>query len=81
MQTATVRISLKTREKLRLLTDSTGESMQSILDKAVDEISRKIFWERTNSAYATLKKDTVSWKKEQEERSILDIAIADGLKE
>jgi predicted transcriptional regulator len=81
MKTATVRISLKTREKLRILTDSTGESMQSILDKAVEEISRKIFWERTNSAYATLKKDPIAWKKEQEERSSWEATLGDGLKE
>ncbi len=51
--------------------------MKLILDKAVDEISRKIFWERTN-AYATLKKDPSAWKKEQEERSAWDVTLADG---
>jgi len=50
MQTATVRISLKAKEKLRELTINTGESMQSILDKAIEEFDRKLFWEQTNSA-------------------------------
>jgi len=81
MQTATVRISLKTREKLRSLTANTGESMQSILDKAVEELSRKMFWERTNSAFASLQKDPVAWEKELEERSAWDVTLTDGIKE
>ena len=79
MQTATVRISLKTKEKLRELTANTGESMQSILDKAIEEFDRKLFWERTNSAYAALKKNPIAWKKEQEERLAWDVTLADGL--
>jgi len=31
-------------------------SNQSIRDKDLEEFNRKMFWERTNSAYATLKK-------------------------
>ncbi|MEK7396416.1 MAG: toxin-antitoxin system protein [Candidatus Poribacteria bacterium] len=81
MQTATVRISLKTREKLRELTANTGESMQSILDKAIEELERKLFWEHTNSAYAELKKDPIAWKEEQEERLAWDATLADGLEE
>jgi len=81
MQTATVRISLKTREKLRELTTNTGESMQTILDKAIEELDRKLFWERTNSAYAKLKKNPIAWKEEQEERLAWDVTLADGLEE
>jgi hypothetical protein len=55
-------------------------SNQSIHDKALEEFSRKIFWERTNSAYTALKKDTVAWEKERKERSVLDATLADGLK-
>ena len=81
MRTTNVRISIETREKLRELTASTGESMQSIVDKAVEEIHRKHFWERTNAAFAALRNDPNAWKTEQEERSAWDVTLADGLEE
>ena len=81
MQSTTIRISIETREKLRELTASTGESMQFIVDKAVEEIHRKHFWERTNAAFAALRNDPDAWKAEQEERSSWDITLADGLEE
>ena len=41
MSSATVRISLVTREKLRALADQSGESMNAVLEQAV-EIYRRI---------------------------------------
>jgi len=81
MQSTTIRISIETREKLRELTASTGESMLFIVDRAVEEIHRKHFWERTNAAFAALRNDPDAWKAEQEERSAWDITLADGLEE
>ena len=81
MQSVTVRISSVTHKKLRALSASTGESMQSIIDRALEELRRKDFWERTNAAFAALQSDPVAWKAEQKERSSWDITLADGLKE
>ena len=55
--------------------------MQTIVDRAVEEIRRKHFWERTNAAFAALRDDPDAWKAEQEERSAWDITLADGLEE
>ena len=54
-------------------------SNQSIRDKDLERFNRKMFWERTNSAYAALKKDPIAWKKEQDERSTWDVTLADGI--
>ena len=81
MQSTTIRISIETREKLRALTARTGESMGAIVDRAVEEIRRKDFWERTNAAFAALRNDPEAWKAEQEERSAWDATLADGLEE
>jgi hypothetical protein len=52
-----------------------------IYDKAVEEVSRKIFWERTNSAFNSLQKEPVAWEKELEERSAWDVTLTDGIEE
>ena len=81
MRSATVRISLATREKLRLLTSETGESMQAILDEAVEVYRRQAFLKRANTAFAILRNDPDAWKEEQEERAAWDAALNDDLEE
>lgn len=81
MSSTSIRVSVKTWEKLRELSAVTGESMQAIVDRAVEEIRRKEFWERANAAFADLRNDPDSWKLEQEERKAWDITLTDGLKE
>jgi len=81
MRSATVRISLATREKLRSLTSETGESMQAILDEAVEAYRRQTFLKRANKAFAALRSDPDVWKEEQEERAAWDVALNDDLEE
>ncbi len=69
MQSVTIRISPETREKLRKLASQTGESVQATLEKAVEIYRRKCFLERTNAAFAALRKDAATWEAEQEERA------------
>lgn len=81
MRSATVRISPATREKLRSLTSETGESMQAILDEAVEIYRRQHFLKRANAAFAALRNNPNAWQTEQEERSAWDVTLADGLEE
>ena len=81
MQSATVRISLAMRETLRLLSAQTGESMQSILDEAIETYRRQLFLERANAAFSALREDSEAWQAEQEERAAWDATLADGLQE
>jgi hypothetical protein len=81
MPSATVRISLATRETLRLIATQTGESMQSTLDKAIEAYRRQQFLERANAAFAALRDDPEAWQVEQEERAAWDATLADGLEE
>lgn len=73
MQSVTIRISLEAREKLRALASQTGESVQATLEKAVESYRRQCFLERTNAAFAALRRDAVAWKAEQEERAAWDV--------
>jgi hypothetical protein len=73
MKPTTIRISLATREKLRSLTSETEESMQTILDEAVEAYRRQLFPKRANEAFALLRNDPISWEEEQEERTAWNI--------
>lgn len=80
MSSTTIRISHSAWNALRELAAQAGESMQAILDKAIEEYRRKCLLEEANRAFAALKKDPEAWKEELEERAIWDI-VSDGRQE
>ncbi len=79
MSGPTVRISETSRRVLRKLSEHSGESMQSLLDRAVEELRRKIFLDAVNAGYAAVRVDPAAWAEMQAERRVLDGTIADGL--
>jgi hypothetical protein len=74
----TTRITEKTRNILRVLSNETGNSMQVIIEQAIERYRRHVFLERNNQAFAALKANTEAWKEEQEERALWDNALNDG---
>jgi predicted transcriptional regulator len=81
MASETVRIKPETHAKLRELATKAGESMPDTLERAIDALYRRQFLEDVNRAFAALRNDPKAWKAEQDERAILDGAIADGLED
>ena len=79
MVSTTVRVSDATRQKLRELAASTGQSMQGIVDQAVEEYRRRRFLERVNVAFAALRGNPEAWQAEVEERRQIDGTLGDGL--
>lgn len=79
MPSLNVRISETAHQMLKQLADREGRSMQSILDKAVEEYRRKTFLEKANAAFAALRSDPQRWKEEREERELWDATSSDGL--
>ena len=77
----TARISEKTRNILRLLSNETGKSMQIIIEQAIEHYRRQIFLEQSNKAFAALKANSENWKEEQEERALWDNTLNDGQQE
>jgi len=75
----TTRISDSTHQVLRRLAERSGESMQALLDKAVEHYRRQRFLEENNRAFEALRADASAWKGEQAERELWDITVADGL--
>lgn len=77
----TTRISEPTREALRRLAEQSGESIQALLEKAVEAYRRQRFLEESNRAFEVLRASPQAWKSGQAERVAWDLTLADGLEE
>ena len=81
MPSATVRISKGTRETLRDLAAKSGESMQTIIDRAIEDFRRQFFIEQANKAYLALRENPEAWESELKERREWDATLADNQKD
>jgi predicted DNA-binding protein len=78
-QSTTVRISEQAHHRLRELAAQSGEPMQAVLDKALEQYRRQKFLEECNAAYAVLQQDPQAWADYQEELAVWDVTLTDGL--
>lgn len=76
-----VRVTDNTWKTLREIATQAGESMQVILEKAVEDYRRKILLEEANKAYLALKNDSEAWQDEKKERLEWDETLKDNLEE
>ena len=81
MNLFTVDISETAHQTLQDLSKQTGQPLNVLLDKAVEEFRRKQFLEEANRAYAQLKNDPQAWAEELEERRAWDVTLEDGLED
>ena len=68
-----------THELLRTLAAATGEPLQKVLERAVENYRREQFFAELDAAYAKLQADPVAWEEELAERAEWDATLADGL--
>lgn len=76
---SSVRINPRSWSVLKEIAESSGETMQAVLEKAVENYRRKWLLEKTNEAYAVLKKDRIAWQEELDEREAWEAALNDDL--
>jgi predicted transcriptional regulator len=76
---STIRVSRQFQSGLRKLAEQEGESMQRILEKALERYRRERKMRLFNEAYASLRCDPKAWQEELREREIWDAALLDGL--
>lgn len=74
-----VRITPKSWKTLKEMAEETGETMQAVLERAVESYRRQRLLEKANEAYAALKADPAKWGEEVAEREDWDAALGDGL--
>jgi predicted DNA-binding protein len=79
MATTTVRVSEHTHDLLRKLAEATGEPLQRVLERAVENYRREQFYAEFNAAFERLRADPAAWEDELAERALWESTLADGL--
>ena len=76
-----MRISPGAHKLLGELAEKSGESMQAVLDKALEAYRRTCFLEGLAAEFAALRADPAAWAEELAERAIWDRAMMDDLED
>lgn len=79
MDNLMVRVSCDTHGRLRDLAEASGDSMTSIVDRAVRRYQRQQFWAEYDAVYAAIVADPVASAAIAVEDALWDTASADGL--
>ena len=61
------------------LANSSGNTIQEILDKAIENYRRQLFLTQANESFLTLRNNETLWQEEIAEREVWDQALADGI--
>lgn len=75
----TIRISDETKARIDQLTGLTGLQIQTLVDRALAEFERALFFGETNRRFAELRGDTAAWQALTAERDELSGTLADGI--
>jgi predicted transcriptional regulator len=79
MGNPTVRLSPQSYLTLKELAANSGETLQVILDRAVEEERKRRFFELANLSYARLQEDAQSWLEFEQDLSGWETTLGDGL--
>jgi hypothetical protein len=77
--TPNVRISPRSHELLRQMAEEEQQSMQSVIDRALESYRREKFLRAANADFETLRHNSRAWKEELRERELWEQTLADGL--
>ena len=81
MAGTTVRISEEVRDRLHRLAAEKRASMSAVIESALAEYERKLFWLKTAAEFQALRNNPKVWKAELEEREAWDVTLTDGREE
>jgi len=81
MSDVTVSLSETAHETLVKLAETSGETIQTVLDRAIENYRRYVFLMQANRAFADLRKNEALWQEELEEREVWDQSLSDGMSE
>lgn len=79
MSELTIGISEATHETLQKLAESSNESIQTILDRAIENYRRYVFLVQANQAFTAMKQNDALWQEEIAERQAWDCTVVDGI--
>ncbi len=78
-RTPIVRISPRAHELLHQMAEEEQQSMQSVIDRALEGYRREKFLRAANADFAALRCDPGAWNEELRERDLWEQTLADGL--
>ena len=68
-------------QTLKTLSQNNGQSMQSVIDQAIEDLRRRKVLEDANLAFFELKADKKAWREEISERELWANTLSDGIEE
>jgi hypothetical protein len=74
-----VRISRSTHDKLRTLAEKSQTTITALVDRAVEDLRREMFWDEFDRAVAATKADPEAWAEVQREDKLWEATLLDGL--
>jgi hypothetical protein len=74
-----VRMDAADKAVLDSLSAQTGESTPRLLHKALNKLKKDMFFDKLNRGYHNLKSDEQSWAVEEQNRTLFDVSVNDGL--
>ncbi|MGH3252254.1 MAG: hypothetical protein ACRDOI_39425 [Trebonia sp.] len=78
-ETTTIKVSVRTRDRLKRLADEEHLTMDGALSHVLDRTEEAQFWEGVRADYARLQADPQEWSDYAGELAEWDIASNDGL--
>lgn len=78
MSSIQVRINENTHNVIKGIAREIGESMQSVVEHAVERYKRDIFLENLNRDFDLLRNNEQDWASELEERDLWAVTMNDG---
>ncbi|MEI6330127.1 MAG: hypothetical protein WCP16_12900 [Pseudanabaena sp. ELA645] len=74
-----ITINKNTHEVLLRLSKQSGDNLQTLLDKAVEQYRRQLFLFQANQAFVALRKNELLWQDELNERQEWDRTLTDEI--
>lgn len=68
METTTIRVSKRTRDRLAALSADADRPMTAVVDDAVDALERRMFFASFNQRWTELRGDEQAWAEIEAER-------------
>ena len=80
MASTTIRVSLRSHDLLQELAQTSGSSMQFVLEQALEHYRRQQLLEATNAAYTALRTAPEAWADLEQERLAWQQTLANSSK-
>ena len=78
MSSIQVRIDKVTHTKVQELAKDLGESMQGVVEQAIERFRREVFLENLSRDFENLRSEPDAWNAELAERELWEATLSDG---